>query len=160
MLSEEWSRADQVFFGRFLFNWLWRYFRCSFPDFILSENLHINLCEMLTVVVALKAWGSNFSGKKIIINCDNLVTVRDKDTGASRNKFVQSCLREICFIAAINNFDIKCRHISGSENRIPDLLSRWNLHGKFEQEFLDRTRNMVICRDLFPSVYFHFSCVW
>jgi hypothetical protein len=26
---------------------------------------------MLTVV-ALKAWGSNFSGKKIVINCDNL----------------------------------------------------------------------------------------
>jgi hypothetical protein len=31
---------------------------------------------MFTVVVALKAWGSNFSGKKIVINCDNLVTVR------------------------------------------------------------------------------------
>jgi hypothetical protein len=41
-----------------------RYFHCSFPDFILSESLHINLCEMLTVVVALNAWGSNFSGKK------------------------------------------------------------------------------------------------
>jgi hypothetical protein len=108
----------------------------------------------------LKAWGSNFSGKKIIINCDNLVTVRVINTGASRNKFLQSCLREICFIAAINNFDIKCRHISGSENRIPDLLSRWDLHVKFEQKFLDRTGNMVICRDLFPSVYFHFSCVW
>ena len=134
-----------------------RYFRCSFPDFILSENLHINLCEMLTVVVALKVWGSNFSGKKIVINCDNLVTVRVINTGPSRNQFLQSCLREICFIAAINNFDIKVSHISGSENRIPDLLSRWDLHGKFEQEFLDRTRNMVICRDLMPSVYFRFS---
>jgi hypothetical protein len=68
---------------------------------------------MLTVVVTLKAWGSNFSGKKIVINCDNLVTVRVINTGASRNKFLQSCLREICFIAAINSFDIKVRHISG-----------------------------------------------
>jgi hypothetical protein len=38
---------------------------------------------MLTVVVTLKAWGSNFSGKKIVINCDNLVTVRVINTGAS-----------------------------------------------------------------------------
>ena len=66
------------------------------------------------------------------------------------NFYNQSCLREICFIAAINNFDIKCRHISGSENRIPDLLSRSDLHDKFRQEFLDRTRNMIICRNLIP----------
>ena len=59
-----------------------RYFHCSFPDFILSENLHINLCEMLTAVAALKAWGSNISGIKIAINCDNLVTVRVIYTGA------------------------------------------------------------------------------
>ena len=86
----------------------------------------------------MKAWGSNFSGKKIVFNCDNLVTawtVRVINTGAPRNKFLQSWLREICFIAAINNFDIKVSHISGSENRIPDLLSRWDLHGKLNRCF-------------------------
>ena len=93
MLSEEWSRADQVFSVDSCLTgcggWMnGRYFHCSFPDFLLSENLHMNLCEMLTVVVALKAWGSNFSGKKIVINCDNLVTVRVINTGASRNKFL------------------------------------------------------------------------
>ena len=61
MLSEEWSRADQVFSLDSCLTgcggWMnVRYFHCSFLDFILSENLHINICEMLTVVVALKAW--------------------------------------------------------------------------------------------------------
>ena len=69
MLSEEWSRADQVFSVDSCLTgsggWVnGRYFHCAFPDLILSENLHINLCEMLTIVVSLKAWGSNFSGKK------------------------------------------------------------------------------------------------
>ena len=69
MLSEEWSRADQVFsLDSCLIGcggWMnVRYFHYSFLDFILSENLHINICEMLTVVVALKAWGSNFFRKK------------------------------------------------------------------------------------------------
>lgn len=93
MLSEEWSRADQIFSIDYCLTgcggWMnGRYFHCSFPDFLLSENLHMNLCEMLTVVVALKASGSNFSGKKIVIHCDNLVTVRVINTGASRNKFL------------------------------------------------------------------------
>ena len=117
----------------------------SVQSAILYTHLHINLCEMLTCVVALKAWGT-----KIVINCDYLVTVRVINTGASRNTVLQSSWREVCFIATINSFDIKVRHISGSENRIPDLLSRWNLHGDFRQQFLDRTRNKVICRDRIP----------
>jgi hypothetical protein len=38
--------------------------------------------------------------KKVVINCDNMVSVRVLNTGASRNSFLQSCLREICYIAA------------------------------------------------------------
>jgi hypothetical protein len=48
------------------------------------------------------------------------VTVRVINTDASRNKFLQSCLREICFIAAINSFDIKVRHISCNTDSIKD----------------------------------------
>jgi len=137
-----------------------RFFQCSFPDFILNQNMHINLCEMLTIVVALKLWGSQFSSKKIIINCDNLVSVRVMNTGATRNEFLQSCLREICFIAAIYNFDIKARHLSGCENRIPDLFSRWDLDLKFREEFYNLTKNIDIVEDKIPSSYFMFNHNW
>ena len=104
-----------------------RFFHVSFPYFILNQNLHINLCEMLAIVVALKLWGKYFVGKRIVINCDNLVSVRVLNTGATRNTFLQSFLREICFIAAMDQFELKALHIDGCSNRIPDLLSRWDI---------------------------------
>lgn len=62
-----------------------RYFHSSFPNFLLDQNLNINLCEMLTIVVALKLWGLMLVNKKVAINCDNMVSVRVLNTGASRN---------------------------------------------------------------------------
>ena len=115
---------------------------------------------MLTVVVALKLWGKYFTNLKVVINCDNMVTVRVLNTGASRNKFLQSCLREICWISAINNFEIKSRHILGCENRLPDLLSRWDLHTKFQLEFRKRTNNMTLFRDFIEPKLFDFSHRW
>jgi hypothetical protein len=133
MLSDEWASVDRLLAVVACLTgcggWMnGRFFHTSFPKFILDQNLHINLCELLTIMVALKLWGSYFSSKKILINCDNLVSVRVLNTGATRNTFLQSCLREICFIAAVKNFDVKAKHITGCENRIPDLLSRWDFN--------------------------------
>jgi hypothetical protein len=44
---------------------------------------------MLTIVVALKLWGLMLVNKKVVINCDNMVSVRVLNTGASRNSFLQ-----------------------------------------------------------------------
>ena len=71
-----------------------------------------------------------------------MVSVRVLNPGASRNLFMQSCLREICFIAALNNFDIKAKHIKSTCNRLPDLLSRRDLDTKYQEEFFNsNTRN-------------------
>jgi hypothetical protein len=50
-----------------------------------------------------------------------LVTVIN--TGKSRNSFLQNCLKELCFIAAIHEFEVCAVHLTGSENRIADFLS-------------------------------------
>ncbi|VDI52487.1 Hypothetical predicted protein [Mytilus galloprovincialis] len=137
-----------------------RYFHCSFPEFILDQNLHINLLEMLTIVVALKLWGKHFTNLKVIIYCDNMVSVRVLNTGATRNEFLQSCLREVCWIAAVNNFELKAKHISGCDNRLPDLLSRWDLDYKFQLDFYERTKGMSLFRDLISKELFQFEHIW
>ena len=86
------------------------FFHSSFPEFILSQKLHINALELLTVMVTVKLWGHNWKGKKIIINCDNMASVRVLNVGFSRDLF--SC-----------------------ENRIPDYLSRWDTDPKFRTLF-------------------------
>ena len=137
---EEWSEPDQLCAtdaclvgagGTFADSC----FHCEFPDFIRKENLHINNLELLTIVVAVKLWGHLWKGKKLVLNCDNKSSVIVLNSGSSRDSFAQSCLREICFFAAIHLFQIKGVFISGSENRIPDFLSRWNLNQQYQERF-------------------------
>ena len=128
----EWWAADSIFnsdaclsgcggiFGKF-------FFHCRFPDFILDMKLHISALELLAVVVCLKLWGSHFKGKKLIIGCDNLAACIVVNSGKARCQFLQKCLREICFLAATFEFQVKAEHVPGVSNGVADSLSRWHL---------------------------------
>ena len=77
------------------------------------------------------------------------------------NSFMQSCLREICFLAASYEFVLKCRHLTTVENRLADLLSRWDLHSTISEEFLIHAQNNawseVVVED---ELFFLFSAPW
>ena len=89
-----------------------------------------------------------------------MVSVRVLNTGASRNSFLQSCLREICYIAALNNFDIKSQHIPGCDNRIADTLSRWDLHDKFRRDFKQLTSDLEVIEDFVSDDFFFCSVIY
>ncbi|CAG2233744.1 unnamed protein product [Mytilus edulis] len=135
-------------------------FHVEFPDAIVNEQLHINALEMLTVVVCLKLWGTKLRGKRIIIKCDNQVTVTVINTGKSRNQFLQSCLREICFVAAINEFELRAVHIAGVDNRLADMLSRWHLHSNYAKTFFEETKYIHLEEFEVPNELFQFIHEW
>lgn len=137
-----------------------RYFHSDFPLFIKEQELHINALEMLTIVVALKLWGPLLRHQKMIVFCDNLSTVRILHSGYTRNEFLQACLREICYIAAIYEFQLKAKFISGIENRISDYLSRWEISEDYEKLFLDKVRGQNLCHYKLDAEIFRFSHDW
>ena len=112
MAIEEWSNPDQVLAsdacpegcGAVFRN---QFFHSQFPRFIKSRNIHINGLELLAITVALKAWGPELKGKRLQVFCDNEVSVHVINSGASRDPFLQNCIRETCFIAACHEFEIK-----------------------------------------------------
>ncbi|CAC5384008.1 unnamed protein product [Mytilus coruscus] len=110
-----------------------QFFHCVFPDFIVQQNLHINALELLSVIVCLKLWGQK--GRKICIQCDNMVSVQVINQRKSRSRFLQACLREICFICAIKECELRAIHIDGIDNRLPDMLSRWSLSDIYPIQF-------------------------
>ena len=110
-------------------------FHTVFPEFILDATLHINCLDLLSIIVCLKMWALYFKGKRIRIMCDNKTLVTVINTGKSRNSFLQNCLWELCFIAAIHEFEMLAVHLAGSENRIADFLSRWHLSNEFKNKF-------------------------
>ena len=99
-----------------------QYFHEEFPSSIAQLKMHINALELLTLVVALKVWGSRLRGKRVLMFCDNMSSVNLINKGLSRDDFHQSCLREICFTAAVNNFAIKAQHTRGRTTGWPIFL--------------------------------------
>ena len=70
MFLQDWSDTDQFLSCDSCLHgagaWFdCKYFLCKFPSFILSQNLHTNALELLTVVVALKLWGKVFPAGKL-----------------------------------------------------------------------------------------------
>lgn len=115
------------------------YFHSPFSGFIQTQSLSINCLELLTIMVALKLWSHTFKGQRILIYCDNQASVHLLNAGSSKIVFSQACLREITFLAATLQFEIKAIHLPGVQNRVPDLLSRWELDQGCRQEFLSLT---------------------
>ena len=116
MIYEEWSRPDEVFCSDACLEgcggfWNGKYFHCRFPSKIANNN--INVCEMLAIMVCLKLWGKHFAGKRIQIFCDNESVCQVVNSGRTRNDMLQSCLRELTFISAKMEFQIRAIHLSG-----------------------------------------------
>ncbi len=148
MMMDEWSQPDEVLAtdaclegggGAWCEGEFWH---MKFPAFISEQQLHISALEMLVIVVSVKVWKHKLRGKRIIVNCDNSAAVEVLNKGKTRDPFLQACLREIEFVAANGEWEIRARHIPGVDNRIPDLLSRWHMGVQFQTEFQERTKNV------------------
>ncbi|CAC5401601.1 unnamed protein product [Mytilus coruscus] len=137
-----------------------RYFHTVFPAFIRRKQLHINALELLCIMACLKVWASVLEGSKIVIYCDNSSSVTVLNSGACRNAFMQSCLREICFLTAGHEFQVKGRHLSGEANRVADMLSRWDMDPCISTEFLKQARINSWTEIELDDDLFHFTSPW
>ena len=117
------------------------YFHLEFPEHVKTAAGSINALELLTIAIALKIWKQKFRGKRIRIQCDNLTSVELINHGRAKKQFLQSCLREICYVSARGEFEVKGVHIEGQKIKIPDLLSRWGSGNKVREEFRQLTND-------------------
>ena len=62
-------------------------------------------------------------------------------SGRAHDRFLQACRRELVLLEARWECLVKAEHIVGDDNRLPDLLSRWHLHPRFENELRSRTKS-------------------
>ena len=164
--SDLWSFPDSVFASDACLTGCGAYvpnsfdcFHMVFPQFILELQLHINELEFLAIIVSCKLWGESWKGKRILINCDNKATVDVINNLKTGDIFMQSCLRELFFICAKFDFEIRANHISGISNRIPDFLSRFHLDSSYKKKFFKEVGdNFRFCT--VPAEFFKFQFDW
>jgi len=112
------------------------FFHKAFPSNIIDGNFHINALELMSLVAAITVWANKLENKRVTVWCDNLATVWVINTGKTRDRVMQALLRELCFITSVSQCEVLARHIPGVQNRIPDLLSRWDISDRAKNDFL------------------------
>ena len=73
---------------------------------------------------------------------------------------MQNCLRELAFIAAVNEFEIRAVHLDSKSNRIADLLSRWYLDQSNQEKFFDMTKAFEVTECVVSDDNFEFLNMW
>ena len=88
-------------------------------------NFQIVHLEMLNILVALRAWGSQWLHKHISIACDNEAVVFVLNSGKTKDFTLAAIARNIQLMLETYNIEIVVKHIPGKDNVVADLLSRW-----------------------------------
>ena len=112
------------------------------------------ILELLTIVVALKLWGHLWRALRLTVRCDNEVAVIALNSGRCRNAFINSCLREVCFLAATHEFEIRAVHLPGVLNSEADVLWRWNVPSCAKDQFLHRVPRDQLIAVSVPIAFF------
>ena len=105
-------------------------FGAKSPDRNMFQGSIVHL-EMLNILVALRLWHFGWKGAKIVIYCDNQTVVSVLNSGKYQDQWLAAIARNILFMAAIHDIDLRLLHVLGKNNSIADTLSRWT--GSIEQ---------------------------
>ncbi|CAC5392253.1 unnamed protein product [Mytilus coruscus] len=78
----------------------------------------------MAIVLSAMRWGHLWTNKRVVVSTDNMTTKCTINKGSSRNKTLMTQLRELFWLSATHNFDIRAKFISGRNNVIADAASR------------------------------------
>ena len=94
------------------------------PD---TADSNITIKELIPIVLAAAIWGYEWENKAIQCCCDNGAVVSIINSGTSKDPRVMGLMCCLHFISAKFNLLLSAIHLAGSDNAIPDAISRNNL---------------------------------
>ena len=81
--------------------------------------------EMVNIILALRVFRPMWSGRRVLVRCDNDDVVQVLSHGRARDPFLAACARNVCYILADADIDASFLHVMGKNNQVADLLSHW-----------------------------------
>ena len=131
-----------------------QYYAEQFPDRILNRAHTIAHLELLNIVVAVKVWRTQWSGRKVQVYCDNSNACIAATTGRSRDPFIQECVRELFLFKAAHDIELKVSHRPGAQMDRADALSRAHTDEKFRTWIRNDPVLAQSSRIVVPDTYF------
>ena len=86
---------------------------------------------MVNILIAIRRFKLQWASCKVLIHCDNEAVVTVLKSGKTRDPYLAACARNIWFESALADIDLQYAYIRGIDNKVADVLSRWQ--GSMEQ---------------------------
>ena len=99
-----------------------RWFNGSWPEQI--AHLPITFKELFPIVLGMEIWGASLRNQCLIAHSDNLAVVHIIKRQTWKEASTMRLVRRLVLTCMKYNTFVKCVHISGKYNVLPDLLSR------------------------------------
>ncbi len=90
----------------------------------MDNLLHINILELLAILVSCASWGHLFKGCRITVYCDNTASVAAVNRRKPDNAVMMSLIRRLFFLEHHFDFRLQARWLAGRTNHSADFLSR------------------------------------
>ena len=100
------------------------YWSDHLPHHLQDPQLPIHLKEFWVLIVAAKLWGDSWTGRTIVMYCDNDSVVETILKKKPRDTALLNLLREFLYIVVTKKFFPVLRKIDTKKNEIADFLSR------------------------------------
>jgi hypothetical protein len=98
---------------------------------------HINVLEMLTVLLAIQRWGPCLRGTHFVVRSDNMTTLAALNKGTSRSREIMPLVREVFWLSVKFDFVLTCVFLPGVDNVLADKISRLdNLDSVLEARYI------------------------
>ncbi len=110
--------------------WAGSWFSQKWPQDLIDKPIEWK--ELYAIVMACETWGKHWAGKRVLFHCDNKAVTDVWQSGLSCSAQLMRLVCALFFVAAIGNFHVLIRHITGVNNCIADALSRLQMQ-KFRQ---------------------------
>ena len=131
-------------------------FHREFPDFILTQDPHINELELLTIIISIKLWAPKLLGLGVELLSDNATCVSVINSQHLSNVFMQRCLRELWLLLASYNIKLIVCSVCGCDIWLAIYLSRFHT-GKYCHRFKSLTEARSFTECTLPDSFFTFT---
>ena len=79
--------------------------------------------------------------QRVIFSVDNLAVVMVCNKGYTKRKHLGAMIRNIWLLTAMWDIDLQVIHIPGKQNKIANMLSRWDNDKVYEAQMKTLTRD-------------------
>ena len=137
-----------------------QFFHVKFSPFIMNTTTNIAQRELYTILIAVKLWAKELSGKVVRFSTDSQVAMFAVNRGRTHDPFMLACLRELTRVLANHQILLKAVYLNTKLNTLPDALSRWYINSEARRIVRRITKNRWSRRSVAEDIHIFHEQSW